>query len=831
MTSNLTLYKDAKIIPDKNFVVDNLSDYLSTLTYIFIEDFQYLRNDLSLVIKISKDQVYSESLKTYNYNYLKVAQNGATYYYFIVKKTQLGSSTIALDLKMDTLNTYQYGTAFTASPRTKVNREHKDRFIPTYSKFYNTTYFNTNFSNIPLETYINGTLYLKDADNLDHTTPATLYLRPADLTPPTRRGIEFSNMDYDSDEYEACKIDSFVADNGEVLFSGVASQNIVMEDMNLVLIRKIDLKSEDINAPLYKLQESELQQQNDIPNVWKLYYRNADEQDNSPVECYLMGDIEVPVLIPEMDAHITTSDVPSGKYLLFWTGYNQARVIIDFDDANGAQRLKTFDYDAISHTDYFCVVVYNDSGTLKVYYNVYRYIGLDQYAKLVSSKEYTPTSDIYFSGADYDLRNTNCRLMDSMSGPWPTSSANYPFYPSRANTILTAEHPTSVTLATAETIDRTLAVNLKIINIPYSPSQFEIMDSQVVMDNNWTYDTTSKFFKLGDFNIPFKNSVITSTESILEGYRVNPGEITSTDDRYLFDSKIFHSDYFYPKFVYDSFTKIFPLEKIDFKDSLPMNQNKFFNFDFVMSRNIVSKFLFKFPFIYGIKGVEDYENILAVERNNEEVLYNSSYLNYVRTGYNYDVKAKKRSENVGGATIALTATGAVLSGIAGVLTGNPIAIGTAITTGIGLVGSLINYGKTTAQNEENIQRKLDEAQRQAVSVLNADDYDLLASYSNNKPKLCYYRVSGQMLGILDDLFYYGGYKSDEIKTPVVNTRYWFNFLSCDLEFTNVTANISEICKQDLIQKFKDGVTFLHKHNSKWDFDQEKENWEVSIIGG
>ena len=42
--------------------------------------------------------------------------------------------------------------------------------------------------------------------------------------------------------------------------------------------------------------------------------------------------------------------------------------------------------------------------------------------------------------------------------------------------------------------------------------------------------------------------------------------------------------------------------------------------------------------------LEDYDNIVAVARNNEEVLYSSQYLNYVRTGYNYDVKAKQRQE-------------------------------------------------------------------------------------------------------------------------------------------------------------------------------------------
>ena len=44
------------------------------------------------------------------------------------------------------------------------------------------------------------------------------------------------------------------------------------------------------------------------------------------------------------------------------------------------------------------------------------------------------------------------------------------------------------------------------------------------------------------------------------------------------------------------------------------------------------------------KGSEDYGNILAVSRNNESTIYTSQYINYLRTGLQYDLKMKQAQE-------------------------------------------------------------------------------------------------------------------------------------------------------------------------------------------
>ena len=175
----------------------------------------------------------------------------------------------------------------------------------------------------------------------------------------------------------------------------------------------------------------------------------------------------------------------------------------------------------------------------------------------------------------------------------------------------------------------------------------------------------------------------------------------------------------------------------------------------------------------------DYDGIINVSRNNEQVLYNSQYINYLRTGYNYDLKSKQRQEVAAGTGIGLSALGTAVGIALGLGTNNPLVTAGAVISGaISLSSQLVSYAKSMAEAEQGLERKLLDLQNQRVSVMNADDIDLLNAYSNNRAKLCLYSISDQMKSALYDLFYYCGYSCYEQKIPNINTRYWFNFLQC-----------------------------------------------------
>ena len=130
MTSKLTFYQ-CEITPEKNCVVDDLVGYLSSLTPLVVENFQYIKLDLDLYIKVNSSQV---NVPKFNYNYVAVKNEDVNkvYYYFIIgSPTWISQNTIQLQLSLDTLNTFNNDLIWTN--KTNITRQHKDRFSTTYT--------------------------------------------------------------------------------------------------------------------------------------------------------------------------------------------------------------------------------------------------------------------------------------------------------------------------------------------------------------------------------------------------------------------------------------------------------------------------------------------------------------------------------------------------------------------------------------------------------------------------------------------------------------------------------------------------------------------------
>ena len=137
---------------------------------------------------------------------------------------------------------------------------------------------------------------------------------------------------------------------------------------------------------------------------------------------------------------------------------------------------------------------------------------------------------------------------------------------------------------------------------------------------------------------------------------------------------------------------------------------------------------------------------------------------------------------------------------------------------------------TTVQNEESINRKLKEAEMQTASVSGSDDVDLMSVYAENRLKYLVYEPTEIMKTMLYNLFFFAGYNSQRMGLPSHNTRLNFDYLECDAVINKI-ANIPDDCLSELINSFKNGVTYIHKTSrttDKWDFDQKYENWEKSL---
>lgn len=817
-TSTLTLYYKSLLNKDKNFILDNPSNgnsavenYLSTLEKQVITGFQYVKHQVVLSIKINKSQdALNMGLDSKDLNYIKIQndEEASPKYYFIVGKTWKAESTIELTLNMDTLNSFQFNKDYEINAKTLVKREHRDRFKKYPAITFEETYETVFGENVFYHTDLN----LSQADSLisyssvivSTTNPHQVHLRDAELV--TINGIRYLKITIDD-----------IAYNTSVIRITYTIRSYY---------REIDLKSEEINTPVYKRNQETIYEQEGRGSInWSLYYKNKDTQDNSPVECYLLPDASCGAVYQTSDGKVNPNNTPSnGDYIIF---YSQDKTGF-YINVNGSdyQINMTTGWSWGTFQRWSLIAVRRlDADTIEVYR-----------AEMEGKSLFFPSVPVFsgnwqkiYSGAYIQVET----LQDDMdtrrvaSLPSATTWIANSIHLGSTFTINFGTTATATILSTPQ-INRTLQENIKIIDVPYCPSSYALDNSNnLILPVMWALDTDNYMMKLRDTSARFVNDVTSGVRSILVDFIQNIPNVNMTNQkRFLKDSKLYHSDYYRVKFVYDSFGKQFELEKINF---VPNETNSnYFQFRFVVSRNIVSKFLFSFIYDYKVVA-EDYENVVAVSRNNEEVLYNSAYLNYVRSGFNYDVKAKERQEEASGLGIGLSALALVSSIVIGVATENPIAIAGAVAGGIGLAGQLVNYAKTTAQAEDNLQRKLQEAKLQAVSVMNADDVDLLWEYTGgNKAKMCYYKASDKMLEVLDDLFYYCGYKTDEQKIPYVRSRYWFNFVQASL-IMEETNNLTEEIEKDIKDKFENGVTFLHYRQNKFDFKQEMENIETKLV--
>ena len=369
---------------------------------------------------------------------------------------------------------------------------------------------------------------------------------------------------------------------------------------------------------------------------------------------------------------------------------------------------------------------------------------------------------------------------------------------------------------------------VKIIAFPYCPrSDLEQFTYLGAVSKDLTFNTSDKCFELvnplvNGFN---RNLGTYNPFTVLYYSSDTFGTITPRKQRnIIYESKLFHSDFYKVKFVYDSFSFLFRPEDMDI-DKYPIGE--YWNIQYACSGNVQSKFLFKFTDYVCKREVQDYNDVLIVERNNEKALFTSAFMNYIKSGgYTYDSKNADMQKMTNGITIALTTIGAITSFVSSIWTG-----GAGIAGGVGLLvgtaSKTIGAIHQAQQNDRQISQKLLETSQQSTSVSGSEDLDLLMVYSGNKAKYCYYEVSSYMKNALWDLFHYYGYKCQYYGIPNINSRCNFNFVQGEVILKNYTFN--DDIASEIVKKWKEGITFFHKRNNTYDIEQEYENFETNLL--
>ena len=294
-----------------------------------------------------------------------------------------------------------------------------------------------------------------------------------------------------------------------------------------------------------------------------------------------------------------------------------------------------------------------------------------------------------------------------------------------------------------------------------------------------------------------------------------------------YESKLFHSDYYYHKLAFDSDSIMIELQKIDNSD-LDIDNNIIRG---RVSNTLNSAFIFKLEQYIDTSGVtfsEDYQNVLISNKNNQVSIINSDYINYLRNGYNYDKKINMMDS-------ASDIKNLVLNGLqfgAGLalapVTGGMSAI-SAIQGGVGLVNGFINLAENQERRNIAMEQKLIQLKNQAVNVRGNSPIDISEFYSKNRLIDFEYSIRERTKDVLFNLFYYCGYTQSRYGIPKFNQRVRFDFIQCESVFKNV-YRISQEIIDELIICFTNGVFYLHYVDSFENmFNFKYENWENSLL--
>jgi hypothetical protein len=389
-------------------------------------------------------------------------------------------------------------------------------------------------------------------------------------------------------------------------------------------------------------------------------------------------------------------------------------------------------------------------------------------------------------------------------------------------------------------LNRTDSKIIKVIKLPYPPTTDIAYNVRFTFNSSiWQYDENTKMLKLMDLNTRFKYQVASGsdnwvdfkTNGFMDKNSKSPTASRSIDNEY----KLYHSDFRYVKLNYDSFNLILYNELLNtqYYDGAII-------IVFFATTTINSRFIFQLNTGFGLYDTSytDYADTLTISRNNELGLYNSSYINYIRNGFNYDVKNKNRSVAVQYGLGAVQILGAVGSALSSTTTGG-IGIAGAISLGTSAIATLTHAVNSQISQETQIQQKLESLKAQANEIESSDDVDLLDVYNKNKLHAIKYCISNDMRQLLFNLFHYTGYKANSIDniTNYINTRYWFNFIQCDLHLINISKQIPIDIIEEFKAKFREGVTIFHRHanitnvsvDSGYNLKQDLENWDVDLV--
>lgn len=231
--------------------------------------------------------------------------------------------------------------------------------------------------------------------------------------------------------------------------------------------------------------------------------------------------------------------------------------------------------------------------------------------------------------------------------------------------------------------------------------------------------------------------------------------------------------------------------------------------------------------VYGFTSKSEYDNWLLCSRNNNVQISNDDYLEYIRTGYNYDIKSKNQQSvknwvgfGLGVASTAATAgLGIGMKAASSKLTN--LYIGQQlVSSGGSVASSLMSNIVAEVQNQQALDQKKLQAMNSTTNISGNDNLALFHEYNQSTGLRFNMTVPHDYVeDSMFDLFYYYGYADNRTYAtmPTIKTRCYFNYVQAEIGYIYKTqANDTPSKVLEAIKAaYADGITFEWHYNNTW----------------
>lgn len=896
MNANLTFYR-VPFTAEQNKLIEDISNYLlhkrtaDSLESEYVKyignkpSFQFQKHALELEIKIIDTELFTP---LYEANYVAIYNNdenerySRVYYYFIQSIQSVSESCLKLKLRMDTLNTFESAITNTNNwlDGTMVEREHRDRFWQTSSILPRTIQANKYARKIDrISEGLDFPLLRKSKTKIDDTLDSKFYLvyRSA-----------FIEQAADTQDQSKNAIKCFLlAEKGKQIpmmnYQGNAVEiDLVQDVFNNLLSSANDgtavlFDSDDNPELFFSLGRISVAPRDPITQTQEKKYVSSDFLQANKANCKsILGIVKT----------------GSAEYMVFTLLFRNGQL----DSFNVFTQES---YQQLSRRHYYggCSCHSEDipqTTTTQAYYNSY-----------YRSPANTPQIHPHTQSGEFDAQTTFAiqnvrkgRWWDFALSEWnnlavPQQIRSWENYIAIKEDMGVENYTANAgiqNMMTIDELDRTDSRLIKIIELPYAPNTPIANGSganlHYTFGNNWSssadidfnnLDMVRAFQLVGDIEPEFTH--VLSSKFEINGVR-NVGN--NTDSPLMpfnieNESKLYHSSFYKEELLYDNFNMSIELENLFgthnyWLDNEWMASGDTLDLDIELtcSSNITNGLLFELNAISSdisivrsyYKSEQEYPLTLVAIRNNEVNLYNASYLQYIRSGYNYDVKNKALSLKASSIQYKTQYMTSMMSSLGSTVGGAASGSAAGVISGvIGMVNATYTYQQNkrlleiqSQQQANEISKTLAQDALQGTSVAGSDNLSLFNKYNGNKAYHCIFQIADEFREKVARLFHYFGYATNKYKIPALTGRTFFNYVKCMPMFKNelsvfafaepqqiplptlYTYGSSQEIVADIVSKFNNGVFIIHAQTlisgsagqKNWNTSMDKENWEEFI---